>query len=110
MSDFKAELLARLKSIQIGGEVIIYNDGTEAAVERKAKRAINRGKVIVRKGVRTWINHYAVLDPDKSGSYAYQWNDDGERVRIHRVHVTVDRDGVRTEKKLPDSWRKYEEV
>jgi len=73
---------------------------------KDAKREMLKGeKVTWADGREEWINHQAEwIDGD------YVWNEDGNRVRIQRLHTVIDAEGHKTVTELPKTWRNYDLV
>jgi hypothetical protein len=61
-------------------------------------------------GSQEWIEDRPFTDFHKSGSAAYDWHRDGNRILCERIHVKISGDGTRTSRRLRKLYRKFDDV
>jgi hypothetical protein len=67
--------------VQIGSGV------GETAIDRTISSALRRGETVTERGVARWFEDVEDVIPNASGSAAYTWHADGNRVRATRFEV-----------------------
>ena len=97
MNNDKDKVLADLKKmgvkpiqIRIGDVLHICVEETRPSVEKKARRALNEGKVVKwDDGSEQWVEHIPVMDWSKTGSDVYEWKKgDYNKVACDKVLFT----------------------
>jgi hypothetical protein len=76
------------------------------AVAKERTLALSQGHTVIEAdGTRVWRDTQAIHDPAATGSAAYQWHDDNERVRCERIEFTLTPDAPRpTRRTLRRCW------
>jgi|DEB3_MinimDraft_2_1074329.scaffolds.fasta_scaffold56110_2 hypothetical protein len=83
--------------VQIGSGV------GEDAIERTINSALRRGKTVTERGISRWMEDVEDVDATQSGSSAYIWHADGNRVRGTRFEVTKTSGGL-SRRKICKVW------
>lgn len=89
-------------------ELIICDEFTLESVIAKADKAMREGKTITWHDGRTeWIEDEIIFDHTKNGSYAFTWDNSGNRIKYERVRVTRIGDEI-TKEVLRTGFKKWE--
>tara|TARA_B100000809_G_C14679480_1_gene366335 strand:+ start:168 stop:530 length:363 start_codon:yes stop_codon:yes gene_type:complete len=89
--------------------LIATEDTIEDMTEKTVSDGLAAGHDIQRAdGRREWIEPRMIVDCTKTGSDAFIWAKDGNRVKHERVHIIIDADGNRTETVVGTSYRQFE--
>ena len=87
---------APTRAVRIG-DTLHVQIGTavgETAIDRTIRSALRRGETVIERGVSRWFEDVEDTIAGQSGSAAYVWHADGNRVRATRFEVTKTSAGV----------------
>jgi hypothetical protein len=90
-------LTAKTKTIHL------YDDENEAAIERKARRALNAGHTVRRGDTDQWLT----ISPDVDGEGRFIWHTDANRCRHTWTLYTKKGDEPVVTEKIKQDWKVY---
>lgn len=99
------------RTFQIGnkGFSFLYQpedtEWVEAEITKKINRGLNAGKTVSENGTKKFMIFKELLDKN----HKLIWHEDGERVRVEKTLVEIDKDENRTETFEGFLWRKEED-
>ena len=88
ISSLLAEAPSRMVRIGDTMHIQIGSGVGETAIDKTIKFALSRGETVTERGVSRWMEVVEDVLPGKSGSSAYVWHTDGNRVRATKFEVT----------------------
>lgn len=108
-----AESGLAMRTVRMGDTLRVYvmkpedTQKMEPLIEAEIKRALNRGQTVEEDGIQQWIEEIEVRDSSKSGSEAYTWHPDGNRIWVEKKLVTKFKDGAIVRQPAGFVWRKW---